>query len=45
MYRYELNIGNTMDLEMLASILSKFISSVLTAIKADSKFKDRKSVV
>ena len=38
MYRYELNVGNTMDLEMLASILSKFISSVLTAIKADSKF-------
>lgn len=38
MYRYELNIGNTMDLEMLTSVLSKFISSVLTAIKADSKF-------
>lgn len=38
MYRYELKVNDITNLETLPSRLSNFISSVLTAVRDDSKF-------
>lgn len=38
MYRYELKVDDITNLETFPSRLSNFISSVLTAVRADSKF-------